>query len=176
MCAMPRRGRPRHLPKVTLKNIQRIEDDGWGWRVLVNRTPRQKWRYFADGPDGPFESLKAAITWRDETWRELGPARHARRRGSKPSTTGIVGLSREVVEQGGRVYEKYRAQWMDAFGEPHRPTFSIDRYGEAEARRRATQARKEDIAEADRIRKRQMLDQLHEHQKAAKAASKRSTN
>lgn len=168
---MPRRGRDRHLPKVTLKYIHRIEFDGWGWRVLVQRTPHTEWRYFPDGPGGPFESLRAAIAWRDETWRRMGPAQHARRRGSKPSATGVVGVSREVVRQDGRVYEKYRAAWQDADGQVRRRTFSVDRYGEAEARRRAQRARREGVAEADRLRRQRLAELLHTHGQFAPASS-----
>jgi hypothetical protein len=168
--AMPRRGRARHLPKVTLKYIHRIEFSGWGWRVLVNRAPHQEWRFFADGADGPFESLRSAIAWRDETWRRLGPAAHARRRGSRPSTTGIVGVSHEVTRQDGRVYEKYRAAWLDADGHPRKRTFSIDRFGEAEARRRAARARRDGVAEADRARRERLADLLHGHRQVVRAS------
>lgn len=160
---MPRRGRARDLPKVTLKYIHRVELDGWGWRVLITRAPRQEWRFFSDGADGPFDSLRAAIAWRDETWRRLGPSAHARRRGPRPSVTGLVGVTREVVRRNGRVYEKYRAAWLDADDQPRKRTFSIDRYGEQDARRRAARARRDGVAEADRIRRQRLEEQLHAH-------------
>lgn len=128
---MPRRGRPRDLVKVTLKHIRRIENDGWGWHVYFTRRRAPAWKFFADGADGPYDSLKAAVAWRDQRWIELGPARHARERGSKPSSTGVVGVSFEVSESDGRTYEKFRARWTEASGEPGRRNFSINRYGKA---------------------------------------------
>ena len=143
--------------------------------MLLNRAPHQEWQFFSDGPDGPYESLKAAVAWRDEAWLQLGPASHARRRGSKPSTTGIVGVTRDVVVQVGRVYEKYRAAWQDAAGTPRKRTFSVDRYGEAEARRLAVRARRDGVAEADRIHRQRLLDQLHSHQQVVPEAARRAT-
>lgn len=69
--AMRRKKRPDGMPRVTLKNINRIEGQGQGWRVHVKRQRREHVQYVPDGMDGPFQSLRDAIDWRDGLWRRL---------------------------------------------------------------------------------------------------------
>ena len=151
------------MPRVTLKDIHRLEVDGWGWHITVTRHQRSHSHYFRDGVDGPFASLLAAIVWRDDAWRAGGPPRHARTRGGKPTTTGAVGVIREVVKQEGRVYEKYRAGWYDEANQSQRRSFSIDKYGEQKALRLAVEARRAGVAAADKARRQQLLDVVHMH-------------
>ena len=62
---MARKRRPEGFPRITLRNISRAEPKFFGWRVNVKRRRRYHVQHFADGADGPFESLRAAIAWRD---------------------------------------------------------------------------------------------------------------
>lgn len=155
------------MPKVTLLNIHRLEGDGHGWCVNVVRRQQAHARYFADREDGPFASLRAAIDWRDETWRTVGPARHARPKVTDRCATGVVGVSREVYETtSGNMAQRYRAMWNDETDRARRSSFSISKYGEEAAKRMAIEARRQGVAAAERMRQDRLLDQLHAHRVA----------
>lgn len=161
---MGRKKRPDGMPRVTLKNIHRIEGQGHGWRVHVKRQRREYVQYFPDGMDGPFQSLREAIDWRDALWRRLGPPTHVPARATRRSSSGVLGVTREVQRTAsGRIVETYRAAWTDADKKVRRRCFSVDRYGEAEARRMAIEAREQGQADSVRGRATRLLDTLHMH-------------
>lgn len=126
----------------------------------MKRNAKSHWRYFPDGPDGPFESLRQAILWRNSVWLRLGPperfaTKHAR------NSSGVVGVSREVQRTpSGRVVEMWAAGWPDADKAYHRRTFTVDKYGESEARAHAVAARKAGLAAADKERRRRWAELL----------------
>jgi hypothetical protein len=94
------------MPFVTLNNINRLEKQAHGWRVHIKRRGREYTQYFPDGWDGPFESLRGAIAWRDETWRTLGPPNHASSKATTRSSSGVLGVTREVQKTAsGRIVE-----------------------------------------------------------------------
>jgi hypothetical protein len=160
---MPRQRRPEGFPRVTLKHIQRAEPKFFGWRVNVKRKGRGHVQYFADGPDGPFESLRAAIEWRDAVWERLGPPETQSSTDTR-STSGVVGVVHEVQRtSSGAIVETWRASWVDANGKRQRRAFSIDKFGAVEARERAIAARVAGVAETQKQRRRRMLDRVHIH-------------
>jgi hypothetical protein len=61
------------------------------------------------------------------------------------SKTGVVGVTRVVQKIKGFEYEVWRATWTDFRGNRRIRTFSINKYGEAEARKRAVAARKQGL-------------------------------
>lgn len=152
------------MPRVTLKNINRVEDRCCGWRVHIKRRRREFPRYFPDGPDGPFESLRAAIVWRDEQWAALGSPTHVPSKPTKRTSTGILGVSREVQRRpSGAIVECYRAAWTTAEGGRGRRSFDIDKYGEVDARLRAIAARKAGEEQAAKQRELRLKEVLHMH-------------
>ena len=161
---MAAKRRPKGMPKVTLQHIQRLEVEGHGWRVHITRRGKTHAHYCPDGTDGPFASLRAAIDWRDQLWREVGPARHARPKVTARCLTGVVGVIREIYKTtSGGMAQRYRATWNDESDRSCRRSFSIDRYGEEAAKRMAIDARQKGVAAVDRIRTGQLLDMLHTH-------------
>ena len=78
-CGMAAKRRPEGMPRVTQKNIYRAEKNACGRRVHCKRQRREYVKYCPDGWEGPFESLRAAIAWRDELWARLGPLRTCQR-------------------------------------------------------------------------------------------------
>lgn len=68
--------------------------------------------------------------------------------------------------------EAYRASWTDADKPVRRRCFSIDRFGEAEARRLAIEARQQEQAESERGRAPQLLDTLHMHRTLVEGGGK----
>lgn len=161
---MTRKRRPDAMPFVTLKNIGRLEKAGYGWRVHIKRRGREYTKYFPDGWDGPFESLRQAIAWRDEAWLRLGPPTHAASKPTTRSSSGVLGVTREVQNTASdRVVENYRASWCDSTGRVRRRTFSVDKYGEEEAKRLALEARHAGLKAAGKAKRQMMLDVLHTH-------------
>lgn len=152
------------MPKVTLKNINRVEVEAHGWRVHIKRRRRAYVQYFPDGMDGPFESLRAAIGYRDRLWRELGPPTHVPVKATRRSTSGVVGVHHEVQQiASGRVVENWVAAWTTADGGRQRRAFSLDKWGNQEARRMAVEARAAGVRETARARQKKLLDVLHTH-------------
>lgn len=84
-------------------------------------------------------------------------------------------MTREVQRTAsGRIVESYRASWTDEHKRVRRRSFSIDRFGEAEARRLAIEARKQGQGESERGRVRQLLDTLHMHRTLVEGGAKRA--
>jgi len=158
---MARKKRPDGFPKITLKNISRPEPRFFGWRANVKRGRKDHYKDFPDGPDGPFESLRAAILWRNMTWARLGPPTRASSRNAR-NTSGVVGVSREVQRlPSGEITEIWAAGWNDADCLNHRRAFSIDKYGNADAKQRAIAARTAGLAAADKERRRRWAEMLY---------------
>lgn len=152
------------MPFVTLKNIRRLEKHGHGWRVHIKRGRKEYPKYFPDGWDGPFESLRLAIAWRDQMWRELGAPTHVPKKATRRSSTGILGVAREIGKSSnGGLSDNYRAKWTTATGKVGRRSFSVRKYGKAEAERLAIEAYQAGEAEAAKQRERRLLDVLHTH-------------
>ena len=112
--------------------------------------------------DGPFQSLRDAIAWRDEIWCRLGSATHVPSTPTARSSSGVLGVTREVLQAAsGRIVENYRAGWTDELKRVRRRAFSIDKYGEQQAKRMAIAARLAGVAAAEKARQRSLLDVLH---------------
>jgi hypothetical protein len=160
---MAHKKRPDGFPKMTLKNIRRPEPKYFGWRVNIKRGRKAHWRDFPDGPDGPFESLRAAILWRNMMWLRLGPPnRVSVSKRNARNSSGVVGVSREVQRTpSSQIFEVWAAGWNDADRINHRRVFSIDKYGDADAKHRAIAARLAGLAAADKERRRRWAELLY---------------
>jgi hypothetical protein len=106
----------------------------YGWVVKIKRRKREHVKYFRDENAGPPESLERAIAHRDRLFRELAPptkimVTHRR------NTTGIIGVSREVSRtSSGGLAENWVGKWVELDGKSRRRAFSVNKYGEEEAK------------------------------------------
>jgi hypothetical protein len=132
----------------SLKYIYRQESQGFhAWAVKMKRAKRMHVRYFKDGAEGPIESLRRAIAYRDALFKRLpAPMRifssHVR------NTTGIIGVNREVSRtSSGNLAENWVGKWVEADGWTiRRRAFSVNKYGEEAAKAMAIAAREENVA------------------------------
>jgi len=117
-----------------------------GWQVRMQRRGVKYGKFFSDrGYGHPERALLAARQWRDALLEEL--AEHARIcERSRRNSSGVVGVSKvTVVAANGNSYHFWQATWSPAPGQRRCVKFSIKRYGDREAFRRAVQARTEGI-------------------------------
>jgi hypothetical protein len=91
--------------------------------------------------------LKAAIAWRNEKEQELGKPRTERivTLMSPRNRTGVIGVRRTtkaMTRDGKKQGPVYEVTWQPTPNEIRRTSFSITKYGEREAFRRACAFRK----------------------------------
>ena len=131
------------------KGVIRIDSDSThGWQVRVYRDGKTYSRLFSDrkcgGREEAFEQAKA---YRESLAAEVAelPARARRRRlirRNKGNTSGVVGVSRTFKrDRRGVQHEVYAVSWNPEPGVARGTSFSIKRYGEEEAFRRACELR-----------------------------------
>jgi hypothetical protein len=134
------------------KSISRIDHptkNTHGWYVRVAFKGEIHSRFFSDrSHHGKRLALKAARAWRDETERALGKPHTPRtvRAVSPRNRTGVIGVRRTTkarTRDGSKVSPVYEVTWQATPGQVRRTTFSIRKYGQAEAFRRACAFRKE---------------------------------
>jgi hypothetical protein len=107
-------------------------------------------KYFADAKHGGKErALQVAIEYRDRAMRAISSGRmDLPAAQTRPNTSGFVGVTRgRTLYKDGRAYCYWVAEWIPAPGmRPKRRKFSVDRYGEAEAKALAVEARTQAMA------------------------------
>jgi hypothetical protein len=140
------------MSTVSNKSISRIDHppkNTHGGYVRVAFKGEIHSRFFSDSPhQGKRPALKAARAWRDETERAVGKPHTPRtvRAVSPRNRTGVIGVRRTTkarTRDGSKVSPVYEVTWQAAPGQVRRTTFSIRKYGQAEAFRRACAFRKE---------------------------------
>lgn len=105
--------------------------------------------YFGYGVwGGRARALVAAQRFREELLQRIDPDTRVRSRipRGRRSKTGVVGVSLESNVVGGRVYERYVACWEDSEKGFQRRRFQVERYGKAQARALAIEAREAGVA------------------------------
>ncbi len=137
------------------KSVSRIDSrntHGWYVRVKFNRQNHTK--FFTDNVHGGKDSaLDAAVRWRNQKERELGKPRTDRIViASFPgNNTGYTGVIRTKQWTGARdkngnplpnYADIYSVTWSPEPGFVRRTSFSVGKYGEEGARRRAIELRK----------------------------------
>ena len=131
------------------KGVIRIDSDSThGWQVRVYRDGKTYSRLFSDRKcGGREEAFQAAAAYRKELAEEVAqlPAAERRRRliqRNKGNTSGVVGVSRTFKrDRRGVRHEVYAVSWNPEPGVARGTSFSIKRYGEEEAFRRACELR-----------------------------------
>ena len=118
-----------------------------GYVVCAKRAGRSWTKHFSDKPDGAAAALRRARAFRDQLVAELTwPAKVKRR--YVHNTSGTIGVTRTVERQrNGKWMARWVATWPTREGRTRKATFSVNRYGEAIARRRAVEARRQGLAE-----------------------------
>ena len=138
-----------------MRYIQRIDNAHHTWKVALRRKNKAMHKYFPDTAYGGMpQALAAAIAWRNEIEAKYTTADYAlwRREQVPPSnTTGIVGVYRGAVvkKRGGLLKKFYNWQgyWTSADGTRASRSFSINKYGEDQAKTLAIQARRQGMAQ-----------------------------
>lgn len=126
--------------------IRRIDHNYFhGWLVSVTRRGKRLEKYFSDRPGGRADALRKAREFRDRLLATVPPPTKVKRRFSL-NKTGIIGvtLARDRT-RAGRIVLRYIATWPTRNGPPGKASFSVERYGRAEARRLAIRARQEGL-------------------------------
>ena len=133
------------------KSISRVDHKAkhaYGWFVRVAFQGEMHQRFFSDvAHKGRRASLKAAIVWRNRTERKLGKPRTERKVAilSPRNRSGVVGVRRTakaMTRDGSKMGPVYEVCWFPKPGVVRRTSFSILKYGEREAFRRACALRK----------------------------------
>ena len=140
------RGRRRPARIGPLTNIIEGPD---GWTVRVERRGKAFPEYFGYAVWGGKNRAKlAAQRYRDELLLRIEPDSRVRRQTPKGrrSKTGVVGVSVEPHEVGGRVYRRYVACWQDPEEGPKRRRFLVEHHGEEGARALAIETREAGVA------------------------------
>ncbi len=147
-------------------NVSRIDIDGatgtkgtHGYQVRLMRRGKAISKFFSDSSSkGKGKALAAARAYRDSMVKKIGPANTGPH--SSPSTrntSGIVGVRRReaIRETDDYIYYHYfwEASWTDAEGARQKRNFSVNKYGEDEAKDKALSARKRGLAAAKRGKK-----------------------
>jgi hypothetical protein len=126
--------------------IRRIDHNHFhGWLVYITRRGKRLQKYFSDHPRGRHDAKRRAKQFRDRLLATLPPPTRVKTRFSL-NTSGIIGvtLSRHRT-RAGRIAPRYRATWPTRDGKRATVSFSIGRYGKAEAFRLAVQAREQGL-------------------------------
>jgi hypothetical protein len=140
------------MAKSGYKSISRIdqaEKKNHGWYVRVYYKGEMHSKFFNDARyGGREEALDEAIRHRNEVEQKIGKPRSERSvvRVSPRNQTGMIGVRRRFKASGhnGRPggYEVFEVTWSPKPGKVGRTSVSIEKYGEAEAFRRACEIRK----------------------------------
>lgn len=140
------------------KNISRIDSPPkrlHGWYVRIQYKNKSYSKFFSDSRCGDKQTaLEAAIEYRNRLEKSIGRPRTERLIiGSIATTppTGVTGvrrIKRKEVKRGRRyVRDVYEITWNPEPGKLTRTTVSINKYGEAEAFRRACKIREQKMRE-----------------------------
>ena len=126
------------------KDISRVDQGNnctHGWNVRIRFKGKIKSKFFADKKNGGSEkALKAAITWRNATEKEIGKVRtdkHLWTVAHSKSKTGIVGVCYSEKQQ------RYNVSWVATDGKGKKSSFSIKKYGKEAAFLKAVTLRNE---------------------------------
>ena len=150
----------RKNPRRNISRIETLSSAGkkyGGWEVRIQRRGNKTEKFFSDNAfGGKRGALQAAKAFRDEleiksrkyTVKELSQNPSAR------NSSGIVGvrLHHQKDVRGDFVYHYWYwvAQWTDGHGRRKTRSFSCHTYGDEDAFRLATEARRKGVQQAKR--------------------------
>jgi hypothetical protein len=134
------------------KSISRVDykqknAHGWLVRIAFHRENHQK--FFSDANYGKKKraSLEAAIAWRNKIEKKIGKPRTERKvaipeRRKKGQITGVRLTTKAMTRDGRKKGPVYEVWWFPKPGVIRKTSFSIYKYGQKEALRRAIALRK----------------------------------
>lgn len=120
--------------------------EGKRFRILINHNKEiiQEYFYVSNATTEAQAKKSAIARWRE--WRVLYPVitkRRFREIPRHPTSTGITGVTRIISTVKGHEYEFWKATWTTLRGDKRTRQFSVNKYGETEAKRLAIEARQE---------------------------------
>jgi hypothetical protein len=125
--------------------MTRVNTGSFGWLVRLQRNGKAYARFFSDKRFGGIRIAQAAAReFRDQVLEQLPPPSRRIRaeRLTVRNSSGVVGVCRIVRDDSnGARYEFWQATWSPAPGIRKTAKFSIRRYGDADAFKRARAAR-----------------------------------
>lgn len=135
--------------------ISRIDTDSThGWYVRAYRNGSVQSKFFSDRKYGGRDvAYKEACSHRDELFQKVAaqpkePRKRSPQISAKRSGTGVVGVTRtDKKTASGKVLTCYSVSWRPQSNVQKCTSFSWDKYGEAEAFRRAVKHRFEKLIE-----------------------------
>jgi hypothetical protein len=118
-----------------------------GFVVSAKRAGKRWVRYFSDKPDGRGAARMRAREYGETLVKQLPwPARIKRR--YMLNRTGVIGVSRvKERAKSGKWFVRFVAVWPTRSGRSRKASFSVAKYGESGARRRAVEARRAGLTE-----------------------------
>ena len=144
-----------------LRNIRRMDDASrstHAWLVQVQRHNQIAIKMFSDSVwGGKRKALAAARAWRDEHKQPPAEQAHAlwrRNRLRSNNRSGLVGVARYERKADADGQKKtsgaafWLASWIDAHRASRKRKFSVKRWGERGAKRKAIEARRQGVGEA----------------------------
>lgn len=150
------------MKKSSSKGISRIESEDshtYGWYVRVRFDGKVKSKFFSDRKNGGVAQAlnKARRFYKREMQTILvkthgaAPEKLPNRilvTKNKNNNTGIVGVQKiERQNAGGSIYEAYRVCWTEKNGKARTKFFSVAKFGDQEAFKKACEFRRERIFE-----------------------------
>jgi hypothetical protein len=126
--------------------------EGNRYRIVITRNKKttQEYFYFTDGRNEAQARAKAVQRWKEirDSLPVITRAAFAQIERRK-SRTGIVGVRRVTDEVKGHPYEFWVAVWSDRRRNVKTRKFSVNKYGEDEAKALALKARRQGLAQME---------------------------
>ena len=134
---------------ITRFDIEKLGKSGQhGWWVRLQKSGKKFQNFFNDSKfGGKEEGLKAAIVYRDIVKENLRTIDASDRKPRSNSGVTGVSLSEGPYKSKGHINHRraWHANWIDEEGKPRGTSFSVEKYREEEAFRRALKARESGI-------------------------------
>lgn len=140
------------MKTLAIRHIHRVDSDSRGthaWLVRLQRHNRSTAKMFSDGVwGGKRKALAAARAWRDQQIQNHSQYEHQlwrRNRLRRNNRSGLVGVARyerkptSAQPAGGAAF--WLASWVDEHGASRKRKFSVTRWGERGAKRKAIEER-----------------------------------
>ena len=128
---------------------EELGKEGTRFRIVIHHNGETIQEYFFFGAKRSEADARAAAVTR---WKELRKTLPVITRVAfaeierRKSRTGVVGVTRVTTKSKGFEYDFWRATWTGRRGERHIRVFSVNKYGEDEAKKLAIKARRDGLA------------------------------
>jgi len=142
--------RPSDHPLYCLTRVE-VNDRHRGWQFRTRRGGKEQSRYFSEINVGPDVALDRAKRHRDKILQQVTMASKKdraeipRRKQRQPGTiAGVYPTKKKVTLKGRVIYRRFWvACWTNEAGKSKFKKFSVNKYGDQEAKAKAIQARED---------------------------------